>query len=1054
MLDVVLLMVAVAGVGLVLALLAAFHPILARMAARNAVRRRSRVLIVTFGLLIGTMIISSSLTVGDTLEYIFTGDVYDSFDAIDIIVSNEIEGRTFAFPEAHFATLRSEAVARGAPFDGMAPVLEKVMPVRNGLTGNQGIIVQGLNEMYEGGFGDLRNRVGAAVSLAALPTDRVYVNERAAKDLNASVGDELILFYGTTNQTIIYVHVEDIVRAEGKGDYQHLSLIFAPLAIAQAWFNATGTVSYVKVSATGPAIGGEVNSGALADELARIVNGHGWRLDVHQVKIDGLEQARSISDQVGELFLVMGSFAITAGVLLIVNVFVMLAEERKAEMGVSRAIGMKRFHLTLAFLFEGSLYVLLAAVAGAFAGVGLGWTMIQIFNVLFPPADGQSPLAFHAEPKSVVLAFCAGVLITLAAVALASAAVSRLNIVRALRNLPEPPGTALTQVQRWLVFLALFGGVLLLVRGFEWYRLPWAPLDLSPLPYAAGAVLLAGLVGYLAAALTDREAIVRYTGTALQVVFLGFVLALGYNLLAQPTGPSESVGVYRVAAVPALFAGSAILASRRFAARLPYTLAGLGILWWLLYPPVDLVDEGRDDISVLFVETGVLLVLGAILVAVYNTSPALRFLLDRLGRKGRPVVRAAVTYPMGKKFRTGMTLAMFSLTIFSITVIAMVQGLQAASLDKFVAGQSGGYQVAAYAQGYVPIDNFTDELQRRNVSMAYFLNGPAGVATATVIPVQVNKTGDPEVRDYTLWGVDNFLIEKNTYDFLSFLPRVEYVDPADNVTKELTLTTREDVWRAVHLNWSYAVVDRGAAGADQFTPDLGQLRLNLGDHISARDAEGNAREIVILGILEQSLQFTRGIFVDREPVLDTYNLTFARTAYFFQLAPGVDATKVRQELEQKFFEFGLVTIDIREEIETQFEASDRVLLLMQAYLALGLLVGVTGLGVITIRAVVERRQEIGALRALGFTRRMVGRMFLLEISLIALMGIAIGMALGVILAQRVWEVYFASIAVFTVPWLHLGLVAAIAFAFTLLTTASPALRASRLPPAQTLRYIE
>ncbi|HEV8594493.1 MAG TPA: hypothetical protein VGR51_03090, partial [Thermoplasmata archaeon] len=59
-----------------------------------------------------------------------------------------------------------------------------------------------------------------------------------------------------------------------------------------------------------------------------------------------------------------------------------------------------------------------------------------------------------------------------------------------------------------------------------------------------------------------------------------------------------------------------------------------------------------------------------------------------------------------------------------------------------------------------------------------------------------------------------------------------------------------------------------------------------------------------------------------------------------------------------------------------------------------------------------------------------------------------------VLAQRVWEVYFSSFSVFTVPWPHLALVAALAFAFTMLATAGPALRASRLPPAQTLRHFE
>jgi len=91
---------------------------------------------------------------------------------------------------------------------------------------------------------------------------------------------------------------------------------------------------------------------------------------------------------------------------------------------------------------------------------------------------------------------------------------------------------------------------------------------------------------------------------------------------------------------------------------------------------------------------------------------------------------------------------------------------------------------------------------------------------------------------------------------------------------------------------------------------------------------------------------------------------------------------------------------------------------------------------------------------LGLTRRMVRRVFLLEIALIAALGLAIGMALGILLAYNVYRHYFAEVAVFTIPYLQLAAVGAIAIGCTFLATVSPAWRASKLPPAETLRYIE
>ena len=63
-------------------------------------------------------------------------------------------------------------------------------------------------------------------------------------------------------------------------------------------------------------------------------------------------------------------------------------------------------------------------------------------------------------------------------------------------------------------------------------------------------------------------------------------------------------------------------------------------------------------------------------------------------------------------------------------------------------------------------------------------------------------------------------------------------------------------------------------------------------------------------------------------------------------------------------------------------------------MVLGLVVGVAALGVISARAVVERRQQIGVLRAIGFRQGMVQAVFLIESSFIALTSIVAGTILG------------------------------------------------------------
>jgi len=960
------------------AVVVALRPLLARLAAKNIRRRTSRVVIVVAGLLVGTAIISSSLVVGDTLGYIFLEDVYVRLGPIDELVSNEFNGQLFSFSESNLTQIASDLAAGRSPVDGVAPALLKVMPVRNvaGNKGNQQITVMGLNASQEAGFGSLITLDGRAVDTGDLAASEVFANERAAADLNTTAGQDLTLFYGTTNQTIVHATVAAVVHDEGKASYEHRAILFMDLRRAQAVFNESGAINLIRVSNVGGVADGLVHSDRVTADLRLSIANRHLALRVQDVKARDIAQAVQIGRDATDLFLVMGAFGFLAGILLIVNIFVMLAEERKQELGITRAVGFLRRDLLATFALEGTFYAILAAALGAAAGLGLGYVMVYFFDKLVP--HGDVPVTFHFDASSVITAFVAGTALTWLTILVASWRVSRLNIVRAIRDLPEPG----THERSRDVFAA---GLLVAV---------------------AGAILTAW----------------------------GFTASTGMGKIPGP---------------PLLAIGLAVAAASRGWARPALTLASIFNLVWILMP-IGLLNQATDNVSVVFVMTGVILVGSGIVIAVFNVGEVLRGLLRRASRgAGRPVLTTAVSYPMEKRFRTGMTVAMFALILFMVTLISMLQGLQASSLDTFVQQQSGGYDVIAYTTTYGEIPNFRHTLQG-NFSEALFAGGWNGVASASVLPARVQASGGNRSYDYTLWGVDNFLIQSNQYGFTSFLP--SYVNESSGLRQ--VLTTREEVWLSLRWNHSLAIVDRTAAGPNQFTPDESRLRAVPGDRIRVFDAAGRAVDLMIVGVLEQALQFTSGVFVDQSVVRTVFPAQERYTAYFFQMAAGADIATFRANLERVFFSFGLQTIDIREEIGRAFDASQQVLTLMEAYLGIGLLVGIAGLAVITLRAVVERRTQIGAMRALGFTRRMVLSVFLLEIALIAVLGIGIGVALGIVLAYKIYIVYFADLVVFRIPWSNLLLIVGLASAAAVASTAQPAIRASRIPPAEALRYIE
>jgi putative ABC transport system permease protein len=126
-------------------------------------------------------------------------------------------------------------------------------------------------------------------------------------------------------------------------------------------------------------------------------------------------------------------------------------------------------------------------------------------------------------------------------------------------------------------------------------------------------------------------------------------------------------------------------------------------------------------------------------------------------------------------------------------------------------------------------------------------------------------------------------------------------------------------------------------------------------------------------------------------------------------------------------------------------------------LALGLLVGVSGLGVIMVRAVRERRRQVGMLRSLGFQPGTVGRAFLFESSFVAVEGILIGVTLAVATAYQLVtqaDVFGDFEVTFAVPWLEIAVLSALTLVASIAATAWPARRASRIRPAAALRIAD
>ncbi|MFA9446673.1 FtsX-like permease family protein [Egicoccus sp. AB-alg6-2] len=924
---------------------AARHRTLLALAIRNIRRRRSEALLVVGGALLGTAIITSALVVGDVLEHSLTDVARTQHGPIDLTVT---------------VPVGTNAVAVRTAIDQAAiPAVEDLLPAvtatatvaaEDGSAAAPRVRLLEVDPDAARGFGSEPSITGLA-DAPALDSQTLLINAAVADRLDVTAGDAVrVHAYGTTIELTV-ADVVDEVGLAGYGGAVVLPGTIARLAVDVA-AGAEPPREHLLVSLAGGILDTrDATDDAAAQVRAAVAGLPGDPVEVTAEKAAIVDAARRDGAAITELFATVGAFSVLAGILLLVNLFVMLAEERRSELGMLRALGFTRRRLSRTFALEGALYALPAAVLGSLAGVGVGWLVALSAGGLFTPPGRSLDLPLVVEPTSLALGALAGLVISLTTVWLTGVRIARLNVIRAIRELPEPRAVRLRRSTLVLGGLGvLFGGA-------------------------------AGLAGYLG---EDPVA-----------------LLLGVPVAAFSAGPLLRRALPERAA-RLLVAG---------------TVLGWGLGAMPLFPDI---MGGLDDAA--FVTQGVVLTAGAVAMAV-ALDGLWRVLLDRLGGGRRGLAaRLGMAYPLARRFRTGMLLAMFSLVLFTVTIISAVTATFERTIDDMVSDVAAGWDVLLDSSPADPVAA-DDLLVRADV---------AAVATLTRGAASFEAPHLPGALPATLTGIDDGLLERGT-------PALFRRDPA--------YATDSEAFRAVLDDPTLAIVPEGF-----LVTTMGTAALGVGDTVTVIGADGQQRELRIAALADLDW-LDNGALVGRDVANEVLGDRGVDSRSYLAVE-GADAEAVAAALDAAFLSSGAEAVSFSTLVTAAVRQQLGFMALVQGFLGLGLLVGISGLAVVMVRAVRERRQAIGMLRAMGFPSRTVRAALLVEAGMIAVQGTAIGVVLGLLTTRQLMagaEAFGDGQLVFQIPWAALLVIIALPLTAALAATAWPAARAAAIEPATALR---
>jgi ABC-type antimicrobial peptide transport system permease subunit len=199
-----------------------------------------------------------------------------------------------------------------------------------------------------------------------------------------------------------------------------------------------------------------------------------------------------------------------------------------------------------------------------------------------------------------------------------------------------------------------------------------------------------------------------------------------------------------------------------------------------------------------------------------------------------------------------------------------------------------------------------------------------------------------------------------------------------------------------------AASSRGAAklGPDE-VPAIGDansiqwaLGKSVGDTLDYTDERGRNFKLRLVGAVANSI-LQGGLLIDEAEFLKGFP-SESGYRYFLIDAPAAAAPSISATLSRALQDQGMELTPAVRRLDELNAVQNTYLGTFQILGGLGLLLGSAGLGVVVLRNVLERRSELGLLLAVGFQKRAVQRLVLVEHGALLGLGLAVGLVAAIV----------------------------------------------------------